>query len=628
MCGIVGIVTNEKQEITRLLAASLKDLEYRGYDSAGVAILDGKSVLVSKCLGAPSDNLSASQIKESFGKEVETTLGIGHNRWATHGKPSLVNAHPHTNTDGSIAVVHNGTILNFETLKSMLEGKGYVFRSETDTEIIPHLTQMYMEELSCSFYDALKKVATVLEGSFGILAMHSSSPQELVIVKNGSPLCFAEGKGMFVVASSPGALIRYADSFISLDDGESALLDGETMTYQIDSWRDKETQKKRNAKKIEGINTADLEKGDFETYMQKEIHEQPASTMTTMLGRYDISHGDAVLGGIIDFRDKLRDTKHLDIIGCGTAHHAGMIGKELIERIAKMPVTVHVSSEFLYSKNPYEPEDTVVLAVSQSGETADTLESLKEAKKAGYTTLGITNVVGSAIAEETLAGIYTRAGTEVGVASTKAFTAQCSVMYLLALSLARSRGVMSKLEGEAYLETLETIPALMKKILEEKEEIIKKLSEKYLDKKVMFLGKGIHMPIAYESALKYKELTYKECSAYPVGELKHGPIALIDEETVCFVIMPKDEMYSITKNTVEQIKAKGGNVIILTSGDSAEDPINLKADDVVFIPEMKDARMYPLTEILPLQLFIYYTAKLLGRNIDKPRNLAKSVTVQ
>lgn len=628
MCGIVGILTNEKQDINRFLSTSLKDLEYRGYDSAGIAILDGEKILIAKCLGAPSDNLTYNQINQSLGKEVSTTVGIGHNRWATHGKPSIPNAHPHTNKNGEIAVVHNGTIINFDELKKMLVSKGYEFKSETDTETIPHLIEMYMNEDKIDFYNAVKKAALTLEGSFGILAMYSKEPNKLVLVKNGSPLCFAEGKGMFVVASSPGALIRYADTFISLDDGESVLLDSFKMTYLLDSWRDKSAKKEKFAKKIEGINAEDLEKGDFETYMQKEIHEQPASTTATILGRYDLSQGDAVLGGIIDFRDKLRTIKHIDIIGCGTAYHAGMVGKELIEKVAKVPVSIKVSSEFLYSKNPFKPEETIVLAVSQSGETADTLESIKEAHKSGYTTLGITNIVGSAIAEETDAGIYTRAGTEVGVASTKAFTAQCSLMYLLALSLGRGRGVVSKLEGESYLKTLTQVPNVMKKILEEKESKIIKLAEKYRDSNVMFLGKGLHMPIAYESALKYKELTYKECSAYPVGELKHGPIALIDENTVCFVIMPNDELYSITKNTVEQIKAKGGKVVILTSGDNSEDPINIKADDVIFIPKLEDSKMYPLVEIIPLQLFIYHTAKILGRNIDKPRNLAKSVTVQ
>lgn len=628
MCGIVGITSNKNTDIGKFISLTLKDLEYRGYDSAGIAFLGREGDFNSlKCLGAPSENLTHEHIQKYFNGETESTVGIGHNRWATHGKPSVLNAHPHTNKDKSIFVVHNGTILNFMELKSMLQKKGYEFVSETDTEVIPHMIEMYMKDAGIDFYEALKKTAKTLEGSFGIVAINKDHPNKIFAAKNGSPLCFSENKEMFVLASSPGALIRYSENFISLDDGESVVLDSQNMTYQIDSWIDNTIQKKLS-KKIEGINSEDLEKGDFETFMQKEIHEQPTSTKMTILGRYDIEKGDSVLGGILDYTEELNRTKHIDIIGCGTAYHAGLVGKELIEKMARIPVSVKVSSEYLYSKNPYKKEDTVIFAVSQSGETADTLESIKEANKNDYLTFGITNVVSSAIAEETKAGIYTRAGTEVGVASTKAFTAQCSVLYLLALKLARSHGEMSITEGQKFLQSFENVPNVMKKVLEEKEEKIKNLAEKYRDHKVIFLGKGIHMPIAYESALKYKEITYKECSAYPVGELKHGPIALIDEETVCFIIMPKDDIYQITKNTVEQIKAKGGKVVIITSQDTSEDSINLKGDDVLFLPEMADPLVYPLIETIPLQLFVYHTAKILGRNIDKPRNLAKSVTVQ
>lgn len=628
MCGIVGIISNKKIDIPKMISRTLKDLEYRGYDSAGIAFTNQEDAdfKIIKCLGAPSENLNETHIEKMFGDRVLSSSGIGHNRWATHGKPSIKNAHPHASNNEEIVVVHNGTILNFSEIKNRLEKIGYIFKTETDTEVIPNLIDMFLKE-GLDFYSSLKKTALLLEGSFSVVALYKKEPHKMFAVKNGSPLCFSEGKDFFVLASSPGALFRYSNFFISMDDGEILVLDSKSMKHELTSWHG-ENRLNKKMKKIEGIEEKDLEKGDFETFMEKEIHEQSATIKTTILGRYNLETGDAVLGGVIDYIDRLRDIKHIDIIGCGTAFHAGMLGKELIESISKIPTSTKVSSEFLYSKNPYKKEESCVLAISQSGETADTLEAVKEANKSGYLTLGITNVVSSAIAEETKSGIYTRAGSEIGVASTKAFTAQCSVLYLLSVLLGRTRGNLSVTDGRNIIESLEKIPDAVKKILEEKKEKIIKLSEKYQNHKVIFLGKGIHMPIAYETALKYKELVYRDCSAYPVGELKHGPIALIDEETVCFVIMPKDELYSITKNTVEQIKAKGGNVVIITSQDTSEDPINLKADDIIFLPHLENPIVYPLLETIPLQLFVYHTAKILGRNIDKPRNLAKSVTVQ
>ncbi len=628
MCGIIGILKKEESELSENLVQSLIDLEYRGYDSAGIAIVHKKNIKTGKCLGAPSQYMDIGSFKKNIGEEkVFTTVGIGHNRWATHGKPSISNAHPHLDCEESIAVVHNGTILNYESLKENLKSLGHDFKSDTDTEVVPHLIEEKIKN-GLSLEDAIVETASLLEGSFGLAIIHKDYPKNLYVVKNGSPISIGIQNEMFVVASSTNAILRYTDRYLVLEDGEMAKLDAENMSHNIFKYKQPARSRVYKAEQIiEGILLEDLSKGDFDTFMQKEIFEQPATTRSTILGRTNIDGGLAVLGGLIDYKEKLRTIENLYIVGCGTAYNAGMLGKELIESMTPINVSAQIASEFRYRKQNFSPDNSVFLSISQSGETADTLESLKEMKRKGFTTLGIVNVVGSAIAHESDAGIYTRAGTEIGVASTKAFTAQAITLYLFSLSLARVHG-MSESAGIAFVKELEAIPELMKRVLENHKEI-ERVAEVFRDiEKIQFLGRGIHMPIAYEGALKFKELTYMEAGSYPLGELKHGPMAVIDESSLSVVILPKDDLFSIGSISIEQIKSKGGRILVITDEEGAKAPVMRHADEVIVIPKLSNALMYPLVEVIPLQLFAYYFAKQLGNNIDKPRNLAKSVTVQ
>lgn len=630
MCGIIGIITKKDRNLIPDIAASLSDLEYRGYDSAGLAFLDGGVIRVHKCVGAPSQNLNPEEIKKNFGpRDISAKVAIGHNRWATHGEPSVINAHPHLDCRGAVAVVHNGTILNYAKLKEELVGKGHAFSSETDTEVIPHLIEDCLAE-GLSLGKSVAKTCRRLEGSFGLAAVSGASPELLVVAKNGSPLVIGVLNESLVVASSQNAIIRYTDRIISLHDGEMAELSaaGE-LVYSISKFGDAFSAKvSRQEEKIIGISIEDVSKGEFETFMLKEIFDEPASVRATLLGRYDKNRGDAVLGGLIDYNDYLALISHIYFVACGTAHNAACVGKEIIESLTDIIVESAVASEFRYRKHNFPKTKTAVFAVSQSGETADTLESVKEAGRKGYKTFGIVNVVGSAIAETTDAGIYNRAGIEIGVASTKAFTSQLAAVYLLALKLARARG-MSSQKGKEYIREIERLPELMKKTLEMSAEPIRKITGLYGGiKTINFLGRGIHVPVSAEGALKFKELTYIEAGSYPLGELKHGPMAVIDKESLSVVLSPKDELFDISKNSIEQIKSKGGKILLITSEDSREDSGISKADSVLYLPTLKEKLFYPMLEIIPLQLFAYHFAKNLGRNIDKPRNLAKSVTVE
>lgn len=628
MCGIIGFVTKEKKELAPKIIASLVDLEYRGYDSAGLAILDEKgSIKDFKCLGAPSMHLSLETMYDSWKNKVPilSRTGIGHNRWATHGRPSLANAHPHSDCAKEITIVHNGTIVNYESIKNELTKKGHVFLSETDTEVIPHLLEEYVKTGS-DFETAFKQTATRLEGSFGIVALYARTPGRLYIAKNGSPISIGVGKDELIVASSTNALVRYTDRYITLEDGEYAILDGDTLAVEVKRWETNRRQIKVE-QLIEGVVASDLSKGDYETFMLKEIYEQPSSTKTTLLGRFDVSLGNVVLGGLTDEKDFLQQITHLYIVGCGSAYNAACVGKSIIESLTDIVISAEIASEFRYDKHQFPKDKTAVFVISQSGETADTLESVKDLKKKGYKTFGIVNVVGSAISLETDAGIFTRAGSEIGVASTKAFTAQLSVLYLLGIYFARMR-TLSPQTASAYLETLSMIHSSMEKTLSETEETVQRLVDEYKNTtSIQFLGKGIHVAIAKEAALKFKELTYIEVGSYPLGELKHGPIAVIDEQTLSVVCMPKDELFALNKNTIAQIKSKGGRVCVITDKAGSAEVMEL-ADAVIVIPTLSSPLIYPLIEIIPLQLFSYYFARALGHNIDKPRNLAKSVTVQ
>lgn len=630
MCGIIGIITSEKRNLIPELVSSLRNLEYRGYDSTGIALIDGTKIKRLRRVGAPSDVFRSEEIAEELDVIGNAfSVGIGHNRWATHGKPSERNAHPHADCSGTIALVHNGTILNYEILKEKLLQEGHVFTSDTDTEVIAHLIE---DELSrgLSLQNALLESIKLLEGSFGLAVCSAKDPSHLYIAKRGSPLSFGISNNSLIVASSTNAILAHTNTFITLEDGEYAELSADEtgVHYHVGNFLDDRRGIAKEKTVVTDFSIDELSKGEYESFMQKEVHEQPATFRTTLLGRYDEKAGDAVLGGLIDHEETFRHAKNVLTIACGTAHNAALVGGALIESLAGLSVRNEIASEFRYKKIPLEPKDTVVFAVSQSGETADTLESIKEAKRKGYATFGIVNVVGSSIAEAVDAGVYTRAGTEIGVASTKAFTAQLAIFYLLALKLARERG-MTPQEGRSFLAELERIPEIMQNTLASTEALACEYAERYVSKNIRtinFLGRGIHVPLGQEAALKFKELTYIEAGNYPLGELKHGPIAVIDKHALSVIIMPKDELFSLSKNSLEQILSKDGNVIVVTDEAGARE---LKKEiDVIVIPTLSNPLFYPLIEILPLQLFAYYYARALGNNIDKPRNLAKSVTVE
>lgn len=631
MCGIVGIITSEKRNLIPEIISSLKNLEYRGYDSTGIALLDNGAIKRIRRIGAPSDVFPPQEITRELGVGADGfSVGIGHNRWATHGKPSEENAHPHFDCGGNIAIVHNGTILNHESLRRDLVALGHTFSSTTDTEVIPHLIEQKIKE-GASLKDAFLDTASILEGSFGLALISTDEPDRLLLAKRGSPLLFGVLKNTLIAASSSNAILAYTNTFIALADGEYAelFIQDNSVSYKIGTLLDREQLIIKETTTINDRSSEDMSKGEYESFMKKEIYEQPSVFRTTILGRYDEKTEDVVLGGLIDYEETLRNAQQVLTVACGTAHNASLVGGVLIETLAGIPVRNEIASEFRYKRIPLDPKNTVVFATSQSGETADTLESVKEAKRKGYTTFGIVNVVGSAIAETVDAGVYARAGVEIGVASTKAFTAQLAVFYLLAIKFARERGMTAQ-EGRALIAEVEQIPDLMTKTLSDTEETVRELAARYVKKNIHtinFLGRGIHVPLSIEAALKFKELTYLEAGSYPLGELKHGPIAVIDKDSLSVIIMPHDDLFALNKNSLEQILSKSGNVIVITDELGAQ---NLKEQDVdiVIIPTLKNTLLYPTLEILPLQLFAYYYALALGNNVDKPRNLAKSVTVE
>lgn len=625
MCGIIGVLSTNSKNLAPLLIDSLSRLEYRGYDSAGIAIPNNGKSEILKCLGAPSENLKEPDF--NHGQTVLSTIGIGHNRWATHGKPSIDNAHPHTDSYNKIAVVHNGTILNYENLKQELQSEGVIFKSETDTEVIPHLIAKYRVQ-GANMEDAFASTINHLEGAFGILAFDSSEPNKLYTAKQGSPIVIGITDDAYYVASSIHAFAPYANRFIPLNDGEVAVLSSQPkLEILLQKIGTNTPLANREQQPTNLDDPTALSKGEFETFMLKEIFEQPATTIATMLGRTNPKNGTAVLGGLFDHKELLNKAEHMLLVGCGTAYNAAEIGAYVIEKLTDMSVRTEISSEGLYKKLNLDPDKTIAFAISQSGETADTIEYIKELNRKHYPTFGIVNVVGSALAELTGKGIYTQAGHEIGVASTKAFTSQLAALYLIALYVGRMK-YMDTETGMKFVANIEAIPNLMKKTLADSDHIKELVQQLQQFKKIQFLGRGVHVSVAKEAALKFKEITYLETGAYPLGELKHGPIAIVDEQTLSVVILPKDELFELGINSIEQIKSKGGNILLITNESVRGHSVCKKADQVVFIPDLEDPLFYPFLEIIPLQLFAYYFAKVLGRNIDKPRNLAKSVTVQ
>jgi glucosamine--fructose-6-phosphate aminotransferase (isomerizing) len=612
MCGIVGYIGDKN--VYPILIQGLQRLEYRGYDSAGLAIYN-ETLKVYKCKGRVSD-----LEKHVATEDISGNIGIGHTRWATHGEPNDRNAHPHTSMNGDFVLVHNGIIENYAELKSDLLKKGYTFQSDTDTEVLVNLIEYFYKNADGANAEiAVRLALSKVVGAYGIVVICKNEKNQLIAARKGSPLVIGIGRGEYFVGSDATPIVNYTDSVIYLNDHDVAIM-------TIDSLTLKTVENIPVAFKITKVDMSigDLEKGDFEHFMLKEIFEQPKTIEDTFRGRITPDHSEIVLGGLLDVFPKLLKARRIIIIGCGTSWHAALVGEYLIEEYARIPVEVEYASEFRY-RNPILSNDDVVIAISQSGETADTLAALRMAKEKGATILGICNVVGSSIARETDGGVYTHAGVEIGVASTKAFTAQVTVITLLALKLAKEKAQIS---DELYLELineLTEIPEKVKTILV-KHPHIKTVAEKYKDVlNALYLGRGYLFPVALEGALKLKEISYIHAEGYAAGEMKHGPIALVDDNLPVIVVAAKDHYYEKIVSNIQEVKARRGNIIaVVTEGD---DGLKNMVNDLFEIPK-SHAAVSPLLAIIPLQLFSYYIAVLRGCDVDQPRNLAKSVTVE
>ncbi|MCH9031452.1 MAG: glutamine--fructose-6-phosphate transaminase (isomerizing) [candidate division Zixibacteria bacterium] len=608
MCGIVGYVGY--REAYPIIMDGLKRLEYRGYDSAGIALQGEFGLFVEKAVGK-----IARLEEKTNGAELKHTEGIGHTRWATHGEPSSLNAHPHTDESGEIALVHNGIIENHTALREVLKNKGHVFRTETDTEALAHLIEEYYEGDLC---EAVRLALTQVEGAYGIAVISSKNPGVIVAARHGSPLVIGHGENENFVASDVAAILAHTNRVVYLEDGEIANVT--PSGYEITT-----IDKAAITPKVEEISWSldQAEKGGYDHFMLKEIHEQPQTLLDAIRGRLNFDDGIPRLSGLNLQLEQLRNIDRIIICACGTSWHSGLIGEYLIEELARIPVEVEYASEFRY-RLPVIPENTLFLAISQSGETADTLAALKEARNRGGMCLGIVNVVGSSIARATDGGVYTHSGPEIGVASTKAFTSQVMVLSLIGLLLARMRN-MSIQEGLELTDQLSKLPELAKKTLQVEDQVKEIAKEYFHSDNFLYLGRGINFPVALEGALKLKEISYIHAEGYPAAEMKHGPIALIDEKMPVVVIALKDMIYEKVLNNIATVKARKGRVVaIATEGD---DEIKNHVDHVIYIPET--FRLFtPLLSIIPLQLLAYHIAALRGCEIDQPRNLAKSVTVE
>ncbi len=614
MCGIVAYIGHK--EAYPIIVKGLKRLEYRGYDSAGVALLNQSGLNIFKKQGKVA-NLEA----DVQGKDISGHAGIGHTRWATHGEPNDVNAHPHYSEDGKIALIHNGIIENYDSLKRELISLGYTFKSETDTEVLTYLIDDIKQKSNVSIGEAVRLALHQVVGAYAIVVLSKENPNQLIAARKSSPLVVGIGKeGDFYLASDATPIVEYTKRVVYMEDEEIAVVDlNEGLKlYGID-----DVAKTPYVQELE-IQLEALEKGGYEHFMLKEIHEQPRSIKDCFRGRLNAQEGWVNLGGIKDYEEKMANANRIIMIACGTSWHAALVGEYLFEDLARINVEVEYASEFRY-RNPIISEKDVVIAISQSGETADTLAALELAKSRGATILGICNVVGSSISRITDAGSYTHAGPEIGVASTKAFTAQVTVLTLMALALAQKKGTISNSKFRTILSELEAIPGKVEQILE-KNDIIKAISHQYKDaRNALYLGRGSSFPVALEGALKLKEISYIHAEGYPAAEMKHGPIALIDEEMPVYVIATKGTSYEKVVSNIQEVKARKGKIIaIVTEGDVQVKEI---ADYVIEIPET-DENLVPLLATIPLQLLSYHIAVMRNCNVDQPRNLAKSVTVE
>ena len=609
MCGIVGYIG--PRQAAGLLLEGLRRLEYRGYDSAGIAVVNGRGLKIMKAAGKLS--VLENELKE---KMPEGTIGIGHTRWATHGAPTTTNAHPHTDQSGRIAVIHNGIIENSAAIRKALEQRGHTFKSETDTEVLAHLVgELYQGNLEEAVATALKDV----DGAYGLVFISSEEPGVLVAARKGSPLLVGIGENEWFVASDASPLLQYTRSVVYLDDGEMAVLTRE-------GYRVRNLQAARISKEVNQIDwdLTQVERGGYEHFMLKEICEQPESLRNTLRGHLLEEEGTARVTGLNLSDEELKKIERIIITACGTSWHSGIIGEYMLEEMARLPVEVEYASEFRY-RNPVVDPHTLVIGISQSGETADTLAAIREAKRRGARTIGLVNVVGSTIAREVDGGIYLHAGPEVGVASTKAFTSQVAALALISLRIARLRN-LSILQGRQFIEALQKLPAQVAQILERTSEL-EQLADRFLrtTRNALYLGRGVNFPVALEGALKLKEISYIHAEGYPAAEMKHGPIALIDENMPVVFIAPRDAVHSKIVSNIEEVKARGGKVLALINEGDTE--IERLADATFTIPETLDL-LTPILTSIPLQLLSYYVAVSRGCNVDQPRNLAKSVTVE
>ena len=618
MCGITGYIGNK--QAYPIIINGLKRLEYRGYDSAGIMIYDGVDVNLSKTKGKVS---SLEEIIENNPTRKEGTIGIGHTRWATHGVPNDVNSHPHTSQSGNLVIVHNGIIENYDTLRKELFSRGYSFQSDTDTEVLVNLIEEVKKQEECKLGKAVQIALTQVTGAYAIAVFDKENPNEIIVARLGSPIAIGVGKNNeeFFVASDASPFIEFTKNVMYLEDEEMAIVklgrDIRVRKIMDDSSVEPTIQKLK-------LSLDQIEKGGYDHFMIKEIHEQPKAIIDTYRGRMLANQGIIKMAGVDNNLEKFLNAKRIIIVACGTSWHAGLVGEYLIEEMARIPVEVEYASEFRY-RNPIITPDDVVIAISQSGETADTLAAIKLAKSKGAFVFGVCNVVGSSIARETHAGAYTHAGPEIGVASTKAFTTQITVLSLIALKLAKEKGTLLKSEFHSYLQKMQLIPNKVQKLLEIDDKVKEIASIYKYAKNCLYLGRGFNFPVALEGALKLKEISYIHAEGYPAAEMKHGPIALIDEDMPLFVIATKKGHYEKVVSNIQEIKSRSGKIIaIVTEGDVTVKEI---ADHVIEIPETEEA-LTPLLTTIPFQLLSYHIAVMLDKNVDQPRNLAKSVTVE
>ena len=614
MCGIVSYLG--KSDSVPILLKGLERLEYRGYDSAGLALIDGDNLSCIKQSGKVSE-LNSKIEKIS----MKGSYGIAHTRWATHGPPNDTNAHPHLDQRGKIALVHNGIIENYSSIKLTLEGRGLKFTSDTDTEVLVQLISelYYNNDKKVSFENAVKAALQEVVGAYGIVAICVDEPGKMVAARMGSPLVLGVGDGEYLLASDASPIINYTRNVIYLEDDEFVKIDHSG--YEISNINSADVITK-TLTKID-LTIEEIEKGEFPHFMLKEIHDQKHSISDTMRGRLNLDNGTSNLGGIAEFLPNILSASRIYITACGTSWHAGLIGKHLIEEYAKVPVHVEYASEFRY-RNAIIDANTILIAISQSGETADTLAAIRKSKEHGAITLGICNVVGSSISRETDAGIFTHAGPEIGVASTKAFTAQLTILIMLALKIGRRKGV-SRDRGKELVRALRNIDKDVSTILQNIEEIKKVANATSSVNNYLYLGRGINFPVALEGALKLKEISYIHAEGYPAAEMKHGPIALIDKDMPVVFIAPQDDTFSKIMANIEEVKARGG--IIITITDKVNSGIE-KLSDFVLITPQTHKYVFPITCSVILQILAYELAVKRGCEIDQPRNLAKSVTVE